>query len=197
MLFKLFTLFSIFAQGSAASVNKRHNHGSSIWNYGGLLGQTITVTKTITTPCPTGINTTSDSSDSSDLNSQQHCLYLFNKMRKFQNLPLFNSATQDEIKCANNAAAYDAIAGYHSSFYGGMCKGVSAQCECLPNVGVNLPNADPTDPLKNCINAYIAEYTLGMYPQERLGHWKIITGNFKYVACGTNKKGFYTHNFYY
>lgn len=232
MLFKLFTLFSMVVLTQGASVRetgpsyvtRRHHHyggnvgGSGSGGCGGwqdlLSGQTITVTVTETPPVYTdepivtddSVSTTDDvesGDDSTDLNSQEHCLYLFNEMRKSQNLPLFESATQEQIDCANKAAAYDAQAGYHASFYNQMCNlggeggSPASQCECMKNVGLyDLPNADPNDPLKNCINAYIAEYTLGLYPQENLGHWKIITGNFKYVACGTDGNGFYTHNFY-
>lgn len=188
-----------------------------------LSGQTVTVTVTetpvyststdepivtddsVSTTDGESVSTTDGGSgdDSADLNSQEHCLYLFNEMRKSQNLPLFESATQEQIDCADNAAAYDAQAGYHASFYNQMCNlggqggSPASQCACMKNVGLyDLPNADPNDPLKNCINAYIAEYTLGFYPQENLGHWKIITGNFRSVACGTDGNGFYVHNFY-
>jgi hypothetical protein len=53
--------------------------------------------------------------------------------------------------------------------------------------------------LENCINAYISEGppgTQGAYPEQNHGHWNIIVGDFKYVACGTDGNGFYTHNFY-
>jgi hypothetical protein len=185
-------------------VNK---HGGSGWGVGssggmGIFGQTVTVTVTETvtvTPTETSdsTETTTDSSnDSSDLNSQEHCLYLFNEFRKSQNLPLFESATQDQIDCADKAAVYDAQAGYHASFYNQMCTGAESQCECMKFTGFDLPTADPNDPLKTCLNAYIAEETLGAYPQLNKGHYKVITGNFKYLACGTNGDGFYTHNFY-
>ena len=228
MLFKLFTLFSMFALCTSTSESERQRQCSSVSKYGGsgygdgsgsgygmgILGQTVTVTVTETvTVTPTGdvstesptetstdtsteTSTSSTSGDSKDLNSQKHCLYLFNKLRKSQNLPLFKSATQAEIDCADKAAAYDAQAGYHSSFYASVCQGASAQCECQKNSGFDLPTADPNDPLKTCINAYIAEHTLGAYPQENQGQWRIITGDFKYVACGTDGNGFYTHNFY-
>lgn len=224
MLFKLFTLFSMFALSTSTSVSPRHRqcssvnkHGGSGWGVGssggmGIFGQTVTVTVTETvtvTPTETSdstetIDSTVDSSnDSSDLDSQEHCLYLFNEFRKSQNLPLFESATQEQIDCADKAAAYDAQAGYHASFYNQMCANVggsspASQCSCMKNVGLyDLPNSDPNDPLKNCINAYIAEKTLGMYPSEKLGHWKIISSeNFRSVACGTDGDGFYVHNFY-
>jgi len=215
MLFKLFTLFSMLTLGlNAASVDKRHYYGSHVqqpWNYGygGLLGQTVTVTLTETQHCtspptPTETkdkekdkSTDDDDDDSDDLDSQEHCLYLFNQLRKSQNLPLFESATDKQIACADKAAAYDASAGYHASFYGRICPGNFAQVECMKNVGIDLPNFRPEDPLYNCIEAYIAEYTLGKYPQEGLGHWKIITDpKFRSVACGTDGNGFYTHNLY-
>lgn len=216
MLFKLFTLFSMFTLGLGASVDKRHHHGSNVqrpWNndYGGLFGQIVTVTrtKTDTQPCttvgPTETDTETDTSteeshsgggDSKDLNSQKHCLYLFNKFRKSQNLPLFKSATKEQIACANKAAAYDAGAGYHTSFYSQMCPGSASQCECLKGVGFGIPESVPGDPLQNCIQAYIAEHTYGLYPSQKEGHYLILIGNFKYVACGTDHDGFYTHNFY-
>ena len=238
-LFTLFSMVVLAQGASVREigpsyVTRRHHHyggggsgsgcgggnGGSGGGWQGLLsGQTVTVTVTETPvyststdePTVTDESTTDSGSgdDSTDLNSQEHCLYLFNEMRKSQNLPLFESATQEQIDCADKAAAYDAQAGYHASFYNQMCGGTNnggsvpgdspaSQCECQKNVGLyDLPNADPNDPLKNCINAYIAEYTLGFYPEQQLGHWKIITNpSFKYVACGTDNNGFYTHNFY-
>lgn len=210
MLFKLFTLFSMAVLTRGASVHETgpshvshryHYGGNSGWDLQKMLGggssKTVTVTVTKTSVCKSTTTTAVESAgDTKDLNSQEHCLYLFNKMRKSQNLPLFESATQEQIDCANKAAVYDAQAGYHASF-GRMCTGAASQCECMKNVGMNLPNADPNDPLKNCIEAYIAEHTLNMWPELRKGHWLIITNpSFKYVACGTDGNGFYTHNFY-
>jgi hypothetical protein len=43
--------------------------------------------------------------------------------------------------------------------------------------------------LSGCINAYIAEGPGG-------GHFEILKGRYKSVACGTDGNGFYTHNFY-
>lgn len=219
MLFKLFTLLSMFALAQSTSVrdigpshvSTRHRHGgyNGYYNSGGnnwlgLLGTTATVTVTETQTCkatkttkPTSTSTSNSGSDSKDLDSPEHCLYIFNQFRKSVNLPPFKMATQEQINCADKAAAYDARAGYHASFYAGMCPGASAQCECLPTVGFGIKDSIPGDPLQNCINAYIAEYTQGLYPGENLGHYKIITNpNFKSVACGTDDKGFYTHNFY-
>lgn len=231
MLFKLFTLFSIFAASMGASVGetgpsyvtRRHHGGGGGGSVGGaggwagiLGGQTVTVTVTETqtqteTETEMGCEETSvdeetttdvveeetdDGKDSDDLNSQEHCLYLFNEMRKSQNLPLFESATDEQIACADKAAAYDAQAGYHASF-GKMCTEAVSQCECLPTVGFGLQGSVPGDPLQNCINAYIAEHTQNMWPELRKGHWLAITNPiFKYVACGHDGNGFYTHNFY-
>lgn len=181
-----------------------------------LSGQTVTVTVTETPVYSTStdepsvtddtVSTTDGESsggdDSTDLNSQEHCLFLFNEFRKSLNLPLFESATQEQIDCANKAAVYDAQAGYHASFYNQMCNlggqggSPASQCECMKNTGFDLPTADPNDPLKTCLNAYIAEETLGAYPQLNKGHYRVITGDFKYLACGTDDNGFYTHNFY-
>lgn len=213
MIFKLFTLFNVFALIKGTSVGgesspsyiTRRSHHQHQHNDNGLAHlftrKTITVTKTITetqtceptddfTDTPTELPT-----DSSDLNSQEHCLYIFNEFRKSVNLPPFESATQEQIDCADKAAEYDAKAGYHASFRSGLCSPQS-QCECLPSVGIGIKDSVSGDPLQNCINAYIAEYTQGLWPELNLGHYRIITGNFKYVACGTDGNGFYTHNFY-
>lgn len=131
---------------------------------------------------------TQSSSDGSD--SPEHCLKIFNKFRVSQNLAPFKLASQPDIGCANRAAAYDAKAGYHTSFYARMCPTARAQCECQRGVGGGG--------LEACINAYIAEGppgTVGAYPQENHGHWNIIVGSWTYVACGTDGNGFYTHNF--
>lgn len=208
MLLKLFStvlfiipgiLCSSIISNPSSAIVRRHKHN----NWGSNYQQTVTVTVTQQCAIPTQtiesviekLSKGKDKGDSKDLNSQKHCLYLFNKLRSSQNLPLLQSAPQSEIDCANRAAVYDASAGYHASFGIRMCP-ASAQCECQKTVGLGLPGSVDGDPLQNCINAYIAEYTQGLYPQENLGHWKIITGNFKYVACGTNGDGFYTHNFY-
>lgn len=207
MLYKLFsTIIFIIPSILGSSITRRHRH--NYWGGGGDYQQqggatvTVTVTQECATPIPTIQNiidqlnnSGKDKGDSKDLNSQKHCLYLFNKLRSSQNLPLLKSAPQSEIDCANRAAIYDASAGYHASFGIQMCA-ASSQCECQKTVGMGIAGSVPGDPLQNCINAYIAEYTQGLYPQENLGHWKIITGNYKYVACGTNGDGFYTHNFY-
>ena len=123
---------------------------------------------------------------------QEECLALFNKFRRSINLPLLTSAPQAEIDCTNMAAVNDAARGYHNSFYGRLCPNASSQCEC--SKGVNGGG------LKNCIDAYISEGppgTIGMYPQEDHGHYKIIAGNFRQLACGTDDNGFFTHNFYF
>jgi hypothetical protein len=201
MLFKLFTLFSMFTLGLGASVNKRQYYVQQPWNYGGLLGQTVTVTEThaCTIP-PTPTETSSHSSsggDSKDLNSQKHCLHLFNKFRKSQNLPLFKSATKEQIACADKLAVYDAAHGYHVGFYLGLCPGAASSCECVNGVGVGIPESVPGDPLQNCIQAYIDEHTYGLYSSEHEGHYLIIKNpQFRSVACGTDHNGFYTHNFY-
>lgn len=215
MLYKLFsTIIFIIPCILASSITENpltRRHRPNQWGGGGYgyqQGTPVTVTVTVTQQCPTPTPTIQNiidqlnkgkdkgkGKDSKDLDSQEHCLYLFNELRSSQNLPLFQSAPQSEIECANRAAVYDASAGYHASFGIRMCP-ASSQCECKKTVGMGIPGSVPGDPLQNCINAYIAEYTQGLYPQENLGHWKIITGNYKYVACGTNGDGFYTHNFY-
>lgn len=123
---------------------------------------------------------------------QDECLRLFNNFRRSINLPLFESAPQSEIECANRAAINDAKIGYHHSFLTlRMCPNARSQCECMK--GVNGGG------LENCIKAYISEGppgTIGMYPEQNHGHYKIISGNFKQVACGTDNNGFFTHNFY-
>ena len=226
-LFTLFSMVVLTQGASVREtgpsyVTRRHHHygggvggggwgGSDSGGCGGwqdlLSGQTVTVTVTETPVYSTStdepivtddtVSTTDGGDDSTDLNSQEHCLFLFNEFRKSVNLPPFESATQEQIDCADKAAAYDAQAGYHASFYASMCSGAASQCECMKNTGFDLPTADPNDPLKTCLNAYIAEETLGAYPQLNKGHYRVITStNFKYLACGTNGDGFYTHNFY-
>lgn len=203
MLYKLFSTLLVIPGILCSSITRRHKH-NNYWGGGGG-GSVPTVTVTVTQQCPTPtptIQTIIDQlskgkdKDSKDLDSQEHCLYLFNQLRKSQNLPLLKSAPQSEIDCANKAAVYDASAGYHASIGIRMCPAASSQCECQKTVGMGIPGSVAGDPLQNCINAYIAEYTQGLYPQENLGHWKIITGNYNYVACGTDGNGFYTHNFY-
>lgn len=201
------SLFAIFALGTASSAVRGT---SSVRSNSYHFKHTVTVTKTITdcggsTPTPTkniigllsATPTPTPTSTTTDLNSEEHCLDLFNTFRASLGLAPFKAATVEQIDCANKAAKYDAVQGYHASFYGGLCPGAVSECECQKNVGLyDLPNSDPADPLKNCINAYIAEKTLGLYPQENLGHYRIITGNYQYLACGTDNNGFYTHNFY-
>jgi hypothetical protein len=193
---------SITSSELSSGIVRRHKY-NHLGGGGGYQQPTI-VTVTVTQQCPTPTQPIQNiieelskgkDKDSKDLDSQEHCLYLLNKLRNSQNLPLLKSAPQSEIDCANRAAIYDASAGYHASFGIRMCA-ASSQCECKKTVGQGIPGSVTGDPLQNCINAYIAEYTQGLYPQENLGHWKIITGNYKSVACGTNGDGFYTHNFY-
>lgn len=218
MLFKWIILFGALASALGASVDNkqqervfassitgahlygiRRDHGGG----GGNKAATVTVTETVcedtdsSKPTDTSDSADStDSSDSADLDSQEHCLKLFNDVRKSQNLPLFESATQSQITCADQAAVYDAQHGYHASFYQGMCS-PSSQCECMKNVGLGIEGSVPGDPLQNCIMAYVAEFSQGLYPEQNLGHWKIITSEkFSKVACGTDHNGFYTHNFY-
>lgn len=206
MLKKFIILLSIFALGSTASVKHHKNH---------TITKTVTVTKTTKSEC-TGIGTGIINLSSTSIrptctvfstmtvrpietptaveggsDSVANCLAIFNKFRASQNLPSFQSASQSEVDCANKAAAYDARMGYHSSFYSRMCPNARGQCECMP--GVNGGG------LENCINAYISEGppgTQGQYPEQNHGHFKLITGDFQYVACGTDGNGFYTHNFY-
>ncbi len=215
MLFKWIILFGALASALGASVDNkqqdrvfassvlgvslygpRRDHGGG----GGNKAATVTVTETVCEDSTDTSDTTptdsTDTTDSADLDSQEHCLKLFNDVRKSQNLPLFESATQSQITCADQAAVYDAQHGYHASFYQGMCSPRS-QCECMKNVGLGIEGSVPGDPLQNCVAAYVAEYQYGLYPQENLGHWKIITDpQYKKIACGTDHNGFYTHNFY-
>lgn len=164
------------------------------------LKKTTTVTKTvhhtktkIVSKCAaTQVPTTTRQPKPTPTTHQEECMAIFNKFRKSLNLPPFTAAPQSEIECANRAAEYDASAGYHASFYRRLCPNAVSQCECLN--GVNGGG------LKNCIDAYISEGppgTVGMYPEQNHGHYKIITGNYKKVACGTDDNGFFTHNFYY
>lgn len=177
---------------------------SSIFMFGtsaSAFQKTTTVTKTVRytkTKCPSPPTTTtrrppvSPTPTPKPTTHQGECLAIFNKFRKSLNLAPFTSAPQAEIECANRAAEYDASAGYHASFYRRLCPNAVSQCECLN--GVNGGG------LKNCIDAYISEGppgTVGMYPEQNHGHYKIITGNYKKVACGTDDNGFFTHNFYY
>ena len=213
MLFKWIIFFGALASALGASVDEQFDYNgrafassvtdvslygsSSRRNHNG--GNTVTVTETVceddATPTDTTDTTDTTPTDSADLDSQEHCLKLFNDVRKSQNLPLFESASQSQITCADQAAVYDAQHGYHASFYQGMCSPRS-QCECMKNVGLGIEGSVPGDPLQNCVNAYVAEYTQNMYPQENMGHWKIITGDFQILSCGTDHNGFYTHNFY-
>jgi len=181
MLKNIILLLSVFMFGTSASA----------------LQKTKTVTKTVhhtktkcggSTPTPTRAPTPQPTPKT----HQGECLAIFNKFRKSLNLPPFQAAPQPEIECANRAAEYDASAGYHASFYRRLCPNAASQCECLN--GVNGGG------LKNCIDAYISEGppgTVGMYPEQNHGHYKIITGNYRQVACGTDDNGFFTHNFYY
>lgn len=127
---------------------------------------------------------------------QQTCVDLLNKFRKSQNLSQLVSAPQSDIDCANKASKYDAVNGYHSSFYGKQCPTARAQAQCQK--GVRSQSLGGNTPLESCINAYIAEGppgTVGEYPSQNHGHWNIITGNYTKVACGTDGNGFFTHNF--
>jgi hypothetical protein len=204
MLKKLIILLSIFAIGSTSSVQHRHHKHHKQHNAITTVTKHHTVTKTVNKPCNTDIGIGTGMTDETTFiepqettvveggsNSVANCLTIFNKFRSSQNLPPFQSASQLEIDCANKAAVNDARMGYHNSFYNRMCPNARGQCECMR--GVNGGG------LENCINAYISEGppgTIGQFPEQNHGHWLIITGNFKYVACGTDGNGFYTHNFY-
>ena len=108
------------------------------------------------------------------------CLSLINNFRQSKGLAPLVAASAAQQICANSSAVNDASRGYHNSF--GKC-GERGQCECMKGVG------GPGAGLPGCINAYIAEGPGG-------GHYQIITGNYKSVACGTDGNGFFTHNFY-
>jgi len=107
------------------------------------------------------------------------CLSLINAFRKQQNVPPLVAATAEQIACANKCAANDTVKGFHDSFRSQMCPGDSGQCECS---GISS--------VETCINMYIAEGPGG-------GHYEILRNpQYKILACGTDGKGFYTHNFY-
>lgn len=217
-MFKKLIVASLIAMvmGKQQTHHKGHHHKGSVQVHTKTVTETVThtvtpthkgqigtpivyVTKTLecqpTETTDTTDVTTTDVTDTTDtatdtIDSQTECLSYFNKFRASQNLEPFEQATQEQINCADKAAVNDAQMGYHNSFYQRMCP-IEAQCECLK--GVNGGG------LKNCIDAYISEGppgTQGAYPQENHGHWNIIVGSFKYVACGTDGNGFYTHNFY-
>lgn len=217
----MFKKLIVFASLIVMTMGKQHHHKHqhhSNSKHSQIQTKTVTetVTHTVTTnkghvgtpvmyitktlDCqPTDMSTATDETYTTDIttdtvtdtiDSQTECLSYFNKFRASQNLEPFEQATQDQIDCANKAAVNDAQMGYHNSFYQRMCP-VLSQIECLK--GVNGGG------LKNCIDAYISEGppgTQGAYPQENHGHWNIIVGPYKYVACGTDNNGFYTHNFY-
>ena len=108
------------------------------------------------------------------------CVSLINQFRQSKGLAPLVAASATQISCANTSASNDASRGYHNSF--GRCS-ERAQCECMRGVG------GPGAGISGCINAYIAEGPGG-------GHYQIISGNYKSVACGTDGNGFFTHNFY-
>lgn len=147
-----------------------------------------TSTHTIT---PTHTQNNDDNNDGVPA-SQRECLKYFNDFRKSIGVPTLKPAPESYIDCANRAAINDAARGYHNSFYSRMCTYARAQCECMKGVHGGG--------LKNCIDAYISEGppgTIGQYPQENHGHYKIISSpDFTHVACGTDNDGFFTHNFY-
>lgn len=163
----------------------------------GVIGSPIMyITKTVSTCEPTNkpsIQPVDNDDDDNDdvIDSQTECLSYFNKFRASQNLPPLKRASDENIECANRAAVNDAQKGYHNSFYSRMCPYAKTQNECMN--GVNGGG------LKNCIDAYISEGppgTQGAYPEQNHGHWIAMTGNWQYVACGTDNNGFFTHNFY-
>jgi hypothetical protein len=120
---------------------------------------------------------------------------MINNFRKTLNLKPLVAATQEQIDCANKSAINDAKNGYHDSVQKRMCN-ISSQCECRK--GVRGKDRTATG-LQACINAYIDEGppgTVGLFPETNHGHYKIITGDFKSVACGTDGDGFFTHNFF-
>lgn len=162
-------------------------------NTGAMGSPIMYITKTISQCKPTNVPINDDTTnvDTTIQDSQMECLSYFNKFRASQNLPPLKRASEINVECANRAAVNDAIKGYHNSFYSRMCPYAKTQNECMN--GVNGGG------LKNCIDAYISEGppgTQGAYPQENHGHWIAMTGNWQYVACGTDNKGFFTHNFY-
>lgn len=106
------------------------------------------------------------------------CLTLLNQFRQSKGLAPLVAASATQQTCANSSAVNDAARGYHNSY--GKC-GERAQCECSKGVGGGG--------IAGCINAYIGEGPSG-------GHYNIISGNYKSVACGTDGNGFFTHNFY-
>lgn len=213
-MFKKLIFASLIAMafGKQHSAHKHHNHHpktitktitqtvteTQTSQNTGVIGSPIMyITKTVSDCQPTDVYTTEDvPTDVTDIttestDSQTECLSYFNKFRASQNLPPLKRASDENIKCANQAAVNDAQKGYHNSFYSQMCPYARTQNECMN--GVNGGG------LKNCIDAYISEGppgTQGAYPEQNHGHWIAMTGNWQYVACGTDGNGFFTHNFY-
>lgn len=136
-------------------------------------------TKTKTTETTTPTETTPTETTSTETSSfQSTCVDYLNKFRASIGKSALASATADQIACANKCAVYDAKAGFHASFYANMCPGGSGQCECMGTPSVTA-----------CIDMYIREGPGG-------GHYDIIAGNIRSVACGQDGRGFITHNFY-
>lgn len=200
-MFKKLIIASLIALGSGKQHRHKHHNKqiqtvtttktvtASATNTGIIGSPIIYVTKTLSCE-PTSIPNDNNDNDNYD-DSQTECLSYFNKFRASQNLPAFEQASPEQIECANKAAVNDAKMGYHNSFYQRMCPNAASQNECMN--GVNGGG------LKNCIDAYISEGppgTQGAYPEQNHGHWITMAGPYKSVACGTDGKGFFTHNFY-
>jgi hypothetical protein len=212
-MFKKFIVFASLLAVAMGGKPHKHHHGTKVQTKtvtvtetvantkGGNVGTPIMyITKTLDcqpTNQPTNqptiqpTNQPTDNDDDDDIDSQTECLSYFNKFRASQNLPEFAQASQEQVDCANKAAINDAQRGYHNSFYQRMCPNAASQNECMN--GVNGGG------LKNCIDAYISEGppgTQGAYPEQNHGHWIAMAGPYKSIACGTDGRGFFTHNFY-
>lgn len=110
------------------------------------------------------------------------CVAMINCYRAKEGKPPLLPATEDENACANKSAAYDAAqGGFHASFKTKLCPTASSQCECR---GMDVAR---------CTRTYYNEKFTG---EQNQGHYKIMMGDFKRVACGSDGKGFLTHNFY-
>jgi len=134
-------------------------------------------TKHTTSTKHTTKHTTKPTTTTTTSSFQSTCINYLNKFRASIGKPALVSATADQIACADRSAINDASAGFHNSFYSRMCSS-NGQCECMGTPSVTA-----------CIDMYIREGPGG-------GHYDIISGNSRAVACGQDGRGFITHDFY-
>lgn len=151
---------------------------------------TATPSTTTTTTVPTDTTTTTTTTTTPTTGGGGgggggggDCLAIFNKYRAMEGKPPLQAATAEQIACANRVAANNAVQGYHAQTCGG------AQCECMN--GVRGPNGETG--LEGCVAAYYDEKRTGA---QNMGHFLIMSGNYKTLACGTDGKGFYSHQFF-